>query len=208
MKKKIFIVFTIFLLFTISCIAKNTPLKVFVDDKEVKNNGDYFVKDGKAYVSQDALQKDFGFNVFYEEKENKIRLYDFPMIQYKARVSLFEDFAKIYDPKNEDEVVTIWAQGIKERNGAFQYLVLNNKLKEDFKKEAEENNRLGWVTGFSSPWVEDYKISKEKIDDNIFKYKVNFKAIDSSQTVYPMYAELTVSKEDNKWRITNIVKNF
>lgn len=179
MKKRSVLILVLILVFATFFLAAAVPIKIFIEDKEVKNNDGYVIKDNKVYVSEDALKRDFGFSVFYEKDQNRIRFYDGRKIQYEARSRLFEEFADIYKPATPDDVASLWALGIKERNGAFQYLVLSKQLREDFKTLAEKSGRVGWVTGFSSPWVEDYKIAKEKINDLTWKYNIVFNATTS-----------------------------
>lgn len=208
MKKRSVLILVLILVFATFSLAAAVPIRIFVEDKQVKNNDDYIIKDNKVYVSEDALKNDFGFNVFYDKDENRIRLYDVPKMQFEARSSLFENFGDIYEPATPDEVANLWALGVKKRNGAFQYLVLSKQLKEEFKVEAEKNGRLGWVTGFSSPWVEDYKITKEKINDLTWKYNIVFNITTSTPIEEKWNATLTVEKQDNLWRIINITKDF
>lgn len=206
MKKKILFI-TIFLTFFItSIIYAKSSFTVLVNDKEVPNNGDYLIKDDKVYVRDSALMRDFNINTFYDKEENKIRLYDAKNIELNARCDMFEDFADLYNPKTPDEVAELWAKGIKERNGVFQYAAYNKILKNEFKKLIE--GRGSWVTGFSSPWITDYKIEKEEISPSKFKYKIIFKATTSAKDSYIWNAVLEISKEDEKWRITNLTKDF
>lgn len=208
MRRLMLLLIVFMLAFTAGFVSGNVPFHVLVEDKEVKDTGEYIVKGNKVYVSEDALKKDFGFSVLYDQNENKVRLYDVKKIAFEARNRLFEEFAEYYDPKTPDEAAELWAKGIKERNGAFQYAVLNKALKKDFKVLAEKRDRLGWVIGFSSPWVESYKITKEKLNGSTWKYEIVFKAITSLPESYTWNATLIVSKEDNKWRIVDIEKDF
>lgn len=60
----------------------------------------------------------------------------------------------VYTPT---EVAKIWASGLKNRNAALQYSVMNDELKEKYKIDLEKN-APNWVTGFSSPWIDSYSI--------------------------------------------------
>jgi hypothetical protein len=207
--RKLMLLFIGFMLaFTVGFVSANVPFKVFVEDKAVKDTGEYIIKGNKVYVSQDALKNDFGFAVFYDQNENKISLYDINKTALKARNKLFEEFVACYDPKTPDEVAELWARGIKERNGVFQYVSLDNQLKKDFKDLAKKQNRFSWITGFSSPWVEDYKITKKKLNENTWEYGIVFKAASSIPETYTWNAKLIVSNEENKWRIVDIKKDF
>lgn len=193
--------------FTFSASA-SPQLKIFVEGKETKNIDGYMIKDNKLYISEDALKKDFGFAISYDKAANKYMLYDSEKIAYKARCEMFEEYGNIYNPKNSDEAASLWAQGVKERNGVFQYLTLSKALREEFRKSMDAAGRNSWVTGFSSPWIVDYKIVKENIDESTFSYKITFKAVTSAPDTYTWHAAITVSKEDNKWRIIKINKDF
>lgn len=206
--KKIMLLFICFIFsFTVGFVSAKAPLNVSVEGREVENNEEkYIIKDNKVYVSQDALSKDFGFNVFYNSEENSVRLYDMKKIALEGRVSLFEEFAEYYDAKNPEEVAELWARGVKTRNGVFQYAAFNKTLKEKFKELLDE--RESWVTGFSSPWVESYNMTKEKVNESTFKYNLVFKAVTSASDSYTWHATLIVSKENSKWRIIDIQKDF
>ncbi len=206
MNKKILFI-TLFLTFFItSIIYAKSSFTVLVNDKEVPNNGDYLIKDDKIYINDRALMRDFNINTFYDKEENRLRLYDTNKIELKARCEMFEEFADLYDPKTADEIAELWAKGIKDRNGVFQYATYSKALKNEFKKLIED--RGSWVTGFSSPWVKDYKIEKEEISPSKFKYKIVFEATTSAKDIYIWNAILEVSKEDGKWRITTLLKDF
>ena len=206
MKKVVLLLICFMISFTAGFVSAKGQLRIFIENKEVKNNGDYIIRDEKVYVSQDALKRDFGFNVFYDKGENKVSLYDVKNMMLEGRSKLFEDFVGYYDPKTPDEVAELWAKGIKERNGVFQYTALNNPMKEKFKALIEKQG--SWVTGFSSPWVENYKITKRKVNQSTWEYKVVFKAVTSAPETYIWNATLIISKEDNKWRIIDIQKDF
>lgn len=206
MKKVVLLLICFMISFTAGFVSAKGQLRIFVENKEVKNNGDYIIRDEKVYVSQDALKRDFGFNVFYDKSENKVSLYDVKNMMLEGRAKLFEDFVGDYDPKTPEEAAELWAKGVKERNGVFQYSVLNRPLKEKFKEQIAKQG--SWVTGFSSPWVESYKITKGKVNQSTWEYKVAFKAVTSAPETYTWNATLIISKEDNKWRIIDIQKDF
>ncbi|WP_315122147.1 hypothetical protein [uncultured Clostridium sp.] len=206
MKKKTLYISIFLLFFITSIVYSKSPLRVLVNDKEVPNNGYYLIKDDKIYVKDEALTRDFNINIFYDKDENRLRLYDTNKIELQARCEMFEEFANLYDPKNPDEIAELWAKGIKDRNGVFQYVTYNKALRDEFKRLAEKRN--SWVTGFSSPWVKDYKIEREEISPSKFKYKIVFNATTSAKDKYIWNATLEVAKENGKWRIVNLVKDF
>lgn len=206
MKKIVLLVICFMMSFTAGFVYAKDPLRIFVENREVKNNGEYIIKDEKVYVSEDALKRDFGFNLFYDKDENKVRVYNMKNISLEGRAKLFEEFTEYYEPKTSDEAAELWAKGVKDRNGVFQYVVLNKGLKEKFKTMAEDHG--SWVTGFSSPWVESYKVTKKKVNQSTWEYKIVFKAVTSAPETYTWNATLIISKEDNKWEIIDIQKDF
>lgn len=206
MKKVVLLLICFTISFTAGFVSAKGPLRIFIGDKEAENNGGYIIKNEKVYVSEDALKRDFGFNMSYDKNENKVQLYDNKRISLEGAIKLFEELAEYYDNKTPDQVAEFWAKGVKERNGVFQYAVLNKGLKEQFKKKVEE--RGSWVTGFSSPWVESYEVTKEKVNESTWEYKIVFKAVTSAKDSYNWNATLMIGKENDKWRIIDIKKDF
>lgn len=208
MKNFISIIVGLLILFNTFSVSANAPFNIFVEGKDLQNTDGYIVKDNKLYISEDALKRDFGFSVFYDKTENKYLLHDQKKLAYQARFGMFDKYADIYDPKSPDEVANLWAQGVKGRNGLFQYLALSRPLREEFKRIMKVSERDSWVTGFSSPWIVDYKIEKENIGESTFRYKILFKAITSLPETFIWHATITVASENGKWRIIKIDKDF
>ena len=125
----------------------------------------------------------------------------------QIRIELLEDALA---PQTAEEGPNDWAEAIKTRNGAWQYALMNDELRQEHLKEFEE---LNWVTGFSSPWVENYEVSKESEDEagNV-KFKVKFDWYTSAGYAYTNYATLVMSKvgdEPNlKWLISYLDFNY
>ncbi len=107
-------------------------------------------------------------------------------------------------PKTAEAAAYDWAEAIKTRNGAWQYALMDEQLREQYLPQFEESN---WVTGFSSPWVEQYTVSREAEEISDVKFKIKFDWYTSDGYEYSNFAYLTVSKfdtgpEDEKWLIT------
>ena len=78
-------------------------------------------------------------------------------------------------------------------------------LREQYLKEFEESN---WVTGFSSPWVQKYRVTRESVDNmgNV-TFQVKFDWYTSSGYAYSNIATLIASQFDKgqtneRWLIT------
>lgn len=73
----------------------------------------------------------------------------------QRRIALLE---KALTPQTAREAAQTWAKGVKTRNGALQFAVLSPELQAKMKANYVERN---WITGVSSPWVENYKIVRQ-----------------------------------------------
>lgn len=102
-----------------------------------------------------------------------------------------------------------WAEAIKTRNGAWQYALMDEELRSQYRKEFED---LNWVTGFSSPWVERYKVSKQSGDEKEAEFEIQFDWYDSSGYLYTNLATLRVKNfgddSTKKWLITYLDFNY
>lgn len=116
----------------------------------------------------------------------------------QRRIELLEDALA---PQTAESAADSWAEAIKTRNGAWQYALMDDNLRAQYREEFEETN---WVTGFSSPWVEKYQVSRESEDEVNVTFKVVFDWYTSSGYAYSNTGTLTVSKftAPDKWLIT------
>lgn len=103
-------------------------------------------------------------------------------------------------PKTSSDAVTLWAEALSQRSGAFRYAILTNDLKkQEYKSYAESN----WVIGVSSPWILNYTISeKSKIDDKTYEYTIEYILSDSTKALYNASENLTVTKLNSEWYVT------
>jgi hypothetical protein len=101
--------------------------------------------------------------------------------------------------KTPEQAVETWAEGVKMRNGALQYAMLSPELKAEKKVEYESQ---GWVTGVSSPWVEDYEILSSEADS--FKYVVTFSLMSSTGSAGQTVAHVTVKQIQGNWFIDKV----
>ncbi len=128
----------------------------------------------------------------------------FKMVQNKdwleqRRIELLEEALA---PRTADLAAYSWAEAVKTRNGAWQYALMDENLRAQYLEEFES---LNWVTGFSSPWVEKYRVTRESEDEkgNV-TFKVEFDWYTSAGYAYSNTGILTVSKvpDQDKWLIT------
>jgi len=117
----------------------------------------------------------------------------------ERRIELLEDALA---PRTPELAAYSWAEAIKIRNGAWQYAIMDDKLRAEYLEQFEESN---WVTGFSSPWVEKYRVTRESVDEkgNV-TFKVDFDWYTSAGYAYSNSGTLTVSKfaYPDRWLLT------
>lgn len=117
-------------------------------------------------------------------------------------IKLFMEAVEEINIDSAEKVAMIWAKGVKNRNGALQYSVLNDSLKAKMLKCL---NNTSWITGSSTPWIEDYKLEDcLEIDKNTYKIIVKFSIISSEVDAGFVKATLILKKENTKWVICSI----
>ncbi len=89
-----------------------------------------------------------------------------------------------------------WAAAVKDRDGKAQYALMTKALQEQVRDEFEG---LNWVTGTSSPWVEDYQV--EALADGV---RVTFELATSTGPAGSYYQDLTFETEDGALKIASI----
>lgn len=105
---------------------------------------------------------------------------------------------------NPKEAATVWANGLKTRSGALQYSVMTAKLKTEYAKQLEKTFP-NWVTGTSSPYVTEYKMTKEeKVNENTYHFILMFSTATSAGPAGDYNAHLTITKEGDFWRISEV----
>jgi hypothetical protein len=129
-----------------------------------------------------------------DEKDIKIN-------EFETKLRLYDEAINELQAPSAEETALVYAKGVQKRNGVMQYSVMSNSLKEVFKKEMWNEY---WVTGVSSPWVSSYKIVSKKGVVIAHKITIEFSWATSSGPACITQEELTIAKEDGKWRIVRI----
>jgi len=102
-------------------------------------------------------------------------------------------------PQTANEAVESWARGVKTRNGALQFAVLSPELQMKMRQEFSGN---GWVTGVSSPWVNDFSITNTGSSENSATYEVRFKLATSTGNTGEDLVKVSVKQNKTTWYIT------
>jgi hypothetical protein len=97
-----------------------------------------------------------------------------------------------------------WAEGLKERSAAMQYAVMTESLKASYARQLEDTFP-NWVTGVSSPWIEQYSlVSKQQADPNNYTFRIRFATATSAGPVGSYDATLSVTKDGGYWRVAKV----
>lgn len=100
--------------------------------------------------------------------------------------------------------IQVWVEGMKSRNGAMQYSVMDEKLKKVYMKQLEQYNPY-WVTGVSSPWIDSYKITNQKQAGNEqYLFQLSLSTATSTGFAGTYKAQVVVNCNDGFWQITKI----
>lgn len=154
------------------------PIKLFVDNEEIKADVAPEVIKERVMVPIRWVAEALGADVHWDGQGQRV-LVEMPESQGDALLlKQIEQLERALAPDSHEETAANWAKGVKERNGALQFAMFAPALKAE---ERENFEAFGWVTGVSSPWVEDYEISKGKESaDGIWEYQVTFEMATST----------------------------
>ncbi|WP_019215707.1 hypothetical protein [Legionella tunisiensis] len=123
-----------------------------------------------------------------------------------ARISMLE---KALAPDSPDKVAALFAQANKDRNGAVQFMLFSQPLKNKYK-----DSWPYWVSGTSSPWITAYKIKKTSKDKTSWQFQITYQWATSSGPFNPPLVQTIIiepvpkdSDSSQKWLITNFKEN-
>ena len=125
--------------------------------------------------------------------------------RYEVRNELLLRAVDFVGACTPEEAADIWANGLKERSAAEQYIVMGDALKREYQKQLETSAPM-WVTGVSSPWIESYTTTLVQSPAQNRQIRHLLFATQSSEGLAPVVpAVLTLEKQAGYWRITGIV---
>ncbi|KTD18734.1 Uncharacterised protein [Legionella lansingensis] len=101
-----------------------------------------------------------------------------------ARILMLE---KALAPKTPDAVASMFAEANKDRNGAVQFMLFSDQLKNKYK-----DNWPYWVSGASSPWITSYKIKKTAQKKNSWQFQITYEWATSAGPFQPALLQTIV----------------
>lgn len=123
--------------------------------------------------------------------------------KYEVRSRLLTEAMREVGVCSAHGAAAVWAKGVESRSGAMQYSVMSAALKIQYAKQLEKN-APNWVTGVSSPWIEDYSIESVNESDGCSIMRLVFLVLSSTGPAGEYEARLTIIGEDGFWRIESI----
>ena len=118
---------TVFLLSLGTLVYGKSHMKLFINGEEVKTKTPPQIVAEDIIVSLRDLAEAFGAQVEWDEENNSVFIDGREQESLKTKVGLLE---KALAPKSPLAAVEAWAEGVKTRNGAWQYAVLSPELRE------------------------------------------------------------------------------
>lgn len=215
MKKWLAIFGVIFLLSSLAAAAMaDSPVKLVVDGKEISTDVPIQIVNGRTIVPVRAIAEAFGAAVEWDRDTNTVRITNREKQNFERRVDLLESALL---PQTPEEVADAWARGVKYRNGALQYAVMSPDLQKNYLSDFEN---LNWVTGTSSPWVDNYEIlSKEKQADDSYVFEIKFNMMSSMGSEGTSTTRIIVGRatgeqdplpvypgDEGKWTVKQIIQ--
>ena len=178
-------------------------VRILIGGKEILQPEDARIVDGRTLAPIRPIAESLGAEVRWDNDTRTVHItkdqFKDEKWNYDMRISLLE---QALSPKSPDEAVVKWADGVKMRNGALQFAVMSEELRE---QKLEDFSSLRWVTGTSSPWIEQYEITEQsQTSDGSWQYKVKFALKTSTGDAGLTVAEVLVKQHENVWLIDQI----
>lgn len=201
MKEKILIIASIIcaavVLYTATAMAQN-QIKLLVNGKVIEPDVAPQIIDGRTMVPIRWVAEALGAKVDWNN-ETKTASIVSAVSEREQQIHLLEQG---YAADTPLKAVQTWAEAVKNRNGAVQFALLSPELKE---KTRDDYEKINWVTGVSSPWVEEYFIiDDEQADEDIHSYRIEFQMQTSTGPAGLLGASVKVKEIDGVWLITEV----
>ncbi|MCX7708639.1 MAG: copper amine oxidase N-terminal domain-containing protein [Clostridia bacterium] len=198
-KKLVLIGLSVFCLSVVSITYSQNVIRLVIDGKELRSDSEPVLSKNRIMVPIRVVAEAFGASVEWDAKNNQVKIEDTRNKTQEIRISSLESALA---PETPEEAVSLWAKGVKTRNGALQYAVYSEKLKG---RSFAELSQRSWCTGASSPWIEKIEtVSKNKIDEKICKFELVFYFASSVGPSSIGRCPVTVKLENEHWYIDSI----
>lgn len=197
MKKSAWLIGAAALCVGISGLAyASNPIQLAVNGKTIETDVPPEIKDGHTMVPVRSIAEALGAKVNWNEERQTVRIES----DWEQQISLLQQG---YASRTPQEAAQTWAEAVKNRNGAVQFAVLSPELKEQTREHYE---RIHWVTGISSPWVERFQIADEReAGEHRWEFDLEFQMKTSTGSAGLATARLTAEQIEGTWYITQVL---
>jgi hypothetical protein len=198
MKKRLILTLTAGILVVgLSTVAfAGNTIKMFYNGYEIKADASPVNLNGRIYGPVRAIAEAMGAKVTWNKESNQV------LINGNDQSRQIESLEYALAPKSNLDAVNSYAEGMKTRNGAWQYAVMTPELQ---KKSYDEMISSNWHTGASSPWIKSYEAKEiSKIDENTYYYSVAFIWTDSTNSISESTLYFTVKNIDGTWLVDSV----
>jgi len=174
--------------------SAHLPVQVLVDGKELEAKRPPQIVEGTVLVPVRTLAEALGATVDWDAKTRTVHVDNRAKRSLERRVARLEEALA---PETPQAAVHTWARGVKVRNGALQFAVMTPELK----AKMEPYLSPSWVTGVSSPWVDDYTITEANGAGDRRQFTVRFALRTSTGPAGSFVSTVTVERRDNHWYV-------
>lgn len=125
----------------------------------------------------------------------------------ESQLMSFMNGLHVVEPK---QAVELWIFGVNNRSGSVQHAMLSTSLQKQSREKFEQTN---WVTGQSSPWVSNLRITKvEKLSESKMRYIVKYD-LETSYAHFGCWQKVIIVEKNLKpfrefWFISSITTKF
>jgi hypothetical protein len=124
--------------------------------------------------------------------------------KYMVRSRLLMEATDATGACSPEAAASVWARGVQQRSAALQYAVMTVELKDIYEAQLE-TTFPNWVTGVSSPWIDNYNVELVKqSEDGDHTFRVTFTTATSTGPAGSYAAMLTVTGDGDYWRVSAI----
>ena len=185
---------------TIDVYETNSAITIQDESVTLSKENELFVYNEMAYAPIRVIVESMGGSVSFRKNTNTIEIYSTD----KAKVRLLKEAVQMLGAVSPEKAIDVWAKGVENRNAALQYCVMTETLKDTYIKSLEKNEFDFWITGVSSPWVENYEILNiNKMNDTTIEYDLKFNT-KTSDGDYNFFVTLILVKDSDYWKISDV----
>ena len=169
---------------------------MFYNGQEIKADTSPININSRIYMPVRALAEAMGAKVSWDQESSQVN------ITGNDQGVQISNLERALAPKRALDAADSWAEGVKTRNGAWQYAVMTTDLKE---RSYDDFVSMNWVTGTSSPWVKSAEVKEQgRLSDNEIRYSVRFTWTDSTNATSESTQYITVKNIEGTWLVDSI----